>query len=78
MPKSVEYIVDDLNDRLRRANTEVGTILWPDIYETYEITRWKAERADQIATRAMEKYGLSVAFTNAVVIVASARNFAPI
>ncbi|NKM30093.1 hypothetical protein [Rhizobium laguerreae] len=78
MPKSVEYIVDDFNDRLRRANVEVGTILWSDIYNDYEITRWKPERAEQIMARAMEKYGLNVSFTHAVVTITTNRNFSPI
>lgn len=78
MPKSIDYIVDDLNDRLRKSNKEVGTIVWSEAYKKYDVIRWKQARTDQIAELAMEKYNLVVSASDTVLMVAVNRNFSPI
>ncbi|MBA4221161.1 MAG: hypothetical protein C0458_10575 [Methylobacterium sp.] len=74
----MDFIVDDLNERLRLAPGDSGTILWKDFYADYGIQRFKAPRPDQIKEQARAKFGLIVSFGDNVVNVAYDRNFNPI
>lgn len=78
MPKSVEFIVEDLNSRLRQKGGSTGTMLWPDFYRLYEIQRLKEPRPKQIQDLALSKYNLTVAFGMSVVVVSHDRNHDPI
>ncbi|TCP87287.1 hypothetical protein C8J31_105149 [Rhizobium sp. PP-CC-2G-626] len=78
MPKSVDFIVDDLHTRLQRSGREVGTMLWPDVYRDYEIDRWKQPRGEAIKEKAYIKYGLNISYSDTVLTVTVNRNFAPI
>lgn len=78
MPKSVDFIVDDLNARLKKAGATHGTILWENFLRDYEIQRWKYPRDVQIQDKARDKYGLIVGYGHQVVAVSIDRNQEPI
>jgi len=77
MPRSVEQIVDDLNDKLRLSGNPVITMRWPDFYKLSDMQRFKEPRPEQIKKRAKSEYGLIVEYGDAVVLVAHDRNFSP-
>jgi hypothetical protein len=77
MAKSIETMVDDLNDKLRKSGKPVVTMTWPRFYDVGEIDRLKEARSEAVKALAREKYGLFVHYGQQVVIVGHDRNFEP-
>lgn len=76
MPKKIDDVVDELNDKIRLATGPVVTMTWPEFYTLCDVVRFKTERTEEIRVKARDKYGLVVGYGNQAIIIAHDRNFA--
>ena len=72
-----EYIVEELNDKLRISGRPCITINWRAFYEMCNRKRMKEGFLNQIQDLASGKYQLVVGLGKNVILVGQDRNFSP-
>ena len=72
-----EYIVEELNDKLRISGRPCITINWPAFYEMCNRKRMKEGFLTRIQDLASGRYQLVVGLGKNVILVGQDRNFSP-
>ena len=76
MSKTAASIVEDLNERLRKAGQPCMTMTWPDFYGLCQRERMRDPLQAKIRELASGRFQLIVAYGDNAVVICHDRNFA--
>ena len=76
--QSASYVVDEINEILRRTGWACMTLPWPHFYELCGRERLKESFLDDVRQNASSRFQLIVAYGRNAVVVCHDRNFADV
>ena len=77
MAKPINEVIDEILDAMRREQLSFITMSWPVFYALNDISRFKADRKEQLTDRGILK-GIILGYGDNAVVASRDTNFVPV